>query len=116
MGLLQKNYGLIGVKYENGMKKISMVAAQRNSPQEIESVTLNTETVFLKAECNFNNLTDTARFYYSLDGEKWKQIGSQHKMIYNLAHFMGYRFALFNYATKSTGGYVDFDWFKIDNK
>lgn len=116
LGLLQKNYGLIGVKYENGMKKISMVAAQRNSPQEIESVTLNTETVFLKAECNFNNLTDTARFYYSLDGEKWKQIGSQHKMIYNLAHFMGYRFALFNYATKSTGGYVDFDWFKIDNK
>ena len=26
---------------------------------------------------------------------------------------MGYRFALFNYATKSTGGFVDFDYFRI---
>jgi len=26
---------------------------------------------------------------------------------------MGYRFGLFNYATKQTGGFADFDWFKI---
>jgi hypothetical protein len=26
---------------------------------------------------------------------------------------MGYRFALFNYATKSTGGFADFDYFRI---
>jgi hypothetical protein len=24
-----------------------------------------------------------------------------------------YRFALFNYATQSTGGYVDFDYYRI---
>ncbi|MDA3930286.1 MAG: hypothetical protein PF541_15155 [Prolixibacteraceae bacterium] len=29
---------------------------------------------------------------------------------------MGYRFGLFNYATKTTGGYVDFDYFRITNK
>jgi hypothetical protein len=28
---------------------------------------------------------------------------------------MGYRFALFNYATKTTGGYADFDYFHISN-
>ena len=29
---------------------------------------------------------------------------------------MGYRFALFNFPTKTTGGYVDFDYFKLDDK
>jgi arabinoxylan arabinofuranohydrolase len=35
-------------------------------------------------------------------------------MTYTLPHFMGYRFALFNFATKSTGGYVDYDYFRIE--
>jgi hypothetical protein len=29
---------------------------------------------------------------------------------------MGYRFGLFNYATKNTGGFADFDFFHIDDK
>jgi hypothetical protein len=37
-------------------------------------------------------------------------------MSYTLPHFMGYRFGLFNYATKQTGGFADFDWFKIEEK
>jgi len=53
-------------------------------------------------------------FFYSLDGKIWKRIGSQLKMEYTLPHFMGYRFGLFNYATKTPGGYVDFDFFHIN--
>ncbi|MFW6288086.1 MAG: glycoside hydrolase, partial [bacterium] len=56
-----------------------------------------------------------AYFYYSLDGEKWEKIGEAINMVYTIPHFMGYRFALFNYATKTTGGCVDFDYFKIDD-
>jgi len=37
-------------------------------------------------------------------------------MSYSLAHFVGYRFALFNYSTKVAGGSVDFDYFRISNK
>jgi hypothetical protein len=33
-----------------------------------------------------------------------------------MPHFMGYRFGLFNYATKTPGGFVDFDWFRIEAK
>ena len=43
-------------------------------------------------------------------------IGTQLKMAYTLPHFMGYRFGLFNYATKDIGGFVDFDWFRITDK
>ena len=37
-------------------------------------------------------------------------------MAYTLPHFMGYRFALFHYATKSADGSVDFDYFRIGDK
>jgi hypothetical protein len=29
---------------------------------------------------------------------------------------MGYRFGLFNYATKETGGTADFDYFRLNQK
>ena len=34
-------------------------------------------------------------------------------MSYSLSHFVGYRFALFNYATQAAGGFVDFDCFRV---
>jgi beta-xylosidase len=116
LALLQKKYGLLGVKFENGAKKIVMISAQTANPEEIESVPLKQETVFFKAECNFIERKDLADFYYSLDGKKWTKIGVQLQMAYTLPHFMGYRFGLFNYATKMAGGYVDFDYFNISDK
>lgn len=37
-------------------------------------------------------------------------------MPYTIPYFMGYRFGLFNYATKTVGGFADFDYFRIDDK
>ena len=114
LALIQKNYGLVGVKYENGVKRLVMINAQKdNEPQEIENIPLEKNIVYLKAVCYFENMTDTAAFYYSTNGTDWQRIGNTLKMRYNLAHFMGYRFGLFNYATRLAGGYVDFDWFRI---
>lgn len=115
LALLQKKYGLVGVKYENGAKEIVMVSAQNDEPVEIESLPLKQDKVYLKAECDFRNRKDEADFFYSLDGKSWIKIGSQLKMEYTLPHFMGYRFGLFNYATEEPGGYADFDWFKISH-
>jgi len=114
LALLQKKYGMVGVRFENGQKRIVMASAQNEKFEEIESVPVDKKIVFLKAQCDFTNLADTARFYYSLDGKEWKSIGNTLHMSYSLSHFMGYRFGLFNYATKVTGGYVDFNWFKIE--
>ena len=58
---------------------------------------------------------DVADFFYSLDGKTWNSIGTQLKMAYTFPHFMGYRFGLFNYATRSAGGYADFDFFHISD-
>jgi beta-xylosidase len=116
LSLLQKNFGLIGVKSKGTQKFIVMVNAGTGEPIEVEEVHLSKSKVYFKAECDFTNRKDIADFYYSLDGKKWTKLGSTLKMSYTLPHFMGYRFGLFNYATKSTGGYVDFDYFRINNK
>jgi beta-xylosidase len=114
--LLQSKFGQVGVKMENGEKSIVMVNAGSGKPVEIQKIPLKQNTVYLKAACNFKDKTDRANFYYSLDGKTWTAIGDELKMEYSLAHFMGYRFGLFNYATKNTGGYADFDWFRISEE
>lgn len=116
LGLLQKNYGLVGIKVVGNNKSIVMINAGKGSPTVVQQIPLTEQRVYLKAECDFTNRKDVANFFYSLDGEKWEAIGSSLNMTYTLPHFMGYRFGLFNYATKETGGHVDFDYFHIDGK
>jgi beta-xylosidase len=116
LALLQRKFGLVGVRYNNGTKSIVMVNAQSGRPVEAQSVLLTQKTAYLKAECDFRDRADIGYFFYSLDGKTWIPIGTQLKMEYSMPHFMGYRFGLFNYATKTPGGFVDFDFFHINDQ
>lgn len=116
LALLQRKFGQVGVKYTNGAKTIVMVNGSASRPIEAQSVPLTQKMVYLKAECDFRDKTDIAYFFYSLDGKSWTPIGSQLKMEFSMPHFMGYRFGLFNYATKNPGGCVDFDYFHISDQ
>jgi beta-xylosidase len=112
LALLQRKFGLVGIRNINGARSIVMVSAQTGKPVEVQSVPFTQKTVYLKAECDFRDKADIANFFYSLNGKTWIPIGTQLKMEYSMPHFMGYRFGLFNYATKTPGGFVDFDWFR----
>ena len=114
--LLQKNYGLVGVKMEAAHKSIIMINAGTGNPVVMESIPLNQENIFFKAECNFTDKKDTANFFYSMDGKTWLPLGTPLRMSYTIPHFMGYRFGLFNYATREPGGFVDFDFYRITDK
>jgi beta-xylosidase len=125
---LQRRYGFVGVKMENGAKSIVMMGVepqQRNqrgrrnqssTPVEVESVPLTQSSAYFKIDCDFRNRKDKTAFYYSLDGETWTRIGSILQMSYTMPHFMGYRFGLFNYATKTTGGFADFDYYRVTDE
>ncbi len=113
LSLLQKDYGLVGVRMEGNTKSLVMINAMTGAPQELAKINLKQQRIFLKANCDFSNKKDTAQFFYSTDGHHWKMIGNVLKMSYTIPHFMGYRFGLFNYASKEAGGYVDFDYFHL---
>lgn len=112
--LLQKNYGLIGVRIKGNQKFLVMINAGSGKAEEVESIPINQDHIYLKAASDFTDQKDIAQFYYSLDGKLWNPFGSQLHMSYTLPHFMGYRFGLFNYATKEAGGFAYFDYFRIE--
>jgi beta-xylosidase len=47
-----------------------------------------------------------ARFEYSVDGEVFVGLGGTYELYTGWAFFLGYRFAVFNYATEALGGSV----------
>ena len=108
--LLQKKYGWVGVKMIDGSRFISTAGIGT-----IKDIPLSQTTLHLRVDANFTDRKDEGRFYYSLDGINWNLIGDPLHMEYTIPHFMGYRFALFNYATKISGGYTDFDYFHLRN-
>jgi beta-xylosidase len=111
---LQKHYGLVGVKMSDGAKSLVMVSADADKPEEIASVPLTGKTVHLKVDCDFDSAPEVARFSYSLDGKTWTPIGRPSRLAYTIPHFMGYRYGLFYYSTKTAGGRVDFDYYRIE--
>ena len=73
---------------------------------------LEGDIIYLRIDADFNLYQDVARLSYSLDGKEWTKLGHDFKMKYDFTRlFMGSRFAIFNYATRNTGGYVDIDYF-----
>lgn len=115
------NYGYIAVKKEGTAAKLVMVDAHNNQTEKADkptvaaSVDCTSDIVYLKEDFNFAG-GDKVTFYYSFDGSTWTQLGAPMQLSYELTHFMGSKFAIFNYATKSTGGYADFDYFRVTDK
>lgn len=127
LGSLSYNYGYIAVKKEANSAKLVMVDASGNSaakedkPTVKESVDCTGNIVYLKEDFNYagngdGTDRDTVTFYYSFDGKEWKKLGNAMKMTYELTHFMGSKFAIFNYATDKSGGYVDVDYFRVSDQ
>ena len=114
LGLLAADYGYVGVTKEGGQTSVVMVAFRDGEAQTVERVPFVGDTVHLRAHADFRDRADDGTFFYSLDGETWTPIGDTLEMRYTLQHFMGYRFALFAYATETPGGTADFDFFRLD--
>ena len=122
LSVFQDPYAFIGVKKINGKQYMIMV----NNGTMIDSSEVNTSTIYFKAEALYGSGaamyyggdavegTGTAKFYYSLDNKSFTNIGNVMQMHFKLTVFTGNKFCLFNYSTKETGGYVDFDWFRMN--
>jgi beta-xylosidase len=116
IAMLQRDYGYLAVKQEDGRNHLVMLGVRSGSPVEIERVALDRDLVLLRVECDFRERADSARFHYSLDGRKWNAIGDPHKMSYTIPHFMGHRLAIFYYSTTTPGGHADFDFFRVSDR
>jgi beta-xylosidase len=134
LAAFQRQYGFVGVKMSDGAKSLVMVSAESDKPEEVASIPLSGKSVHLRVDCEFQvapedarfgvdkdgakiygipGAPEVARFAYSLDGKSWTPIGRPSRLAYTFPHFMGYRYALFYYSTKTAGGRVDFDYYRV---
>lgn len=89
-------------------KKVTKVDVTESYRQQLRKQ----KEIYFRIDANFLPGKDVADFYYSTDGKDWVKVLEGYKMIFDYRRFfMGSKFAIFNYATKKTGGYVDIDWF-----
>ncbi|THF75162.1 glycoside hydrolase family 43 protein [Cohnella fermenti] len=142
MVALQGRFGAVGLRVEeDGAKRIVMCstgspeagradvessgmgdAGKNGGEMVVWSAPYEGETVHLRIEFDFrtgsglnsgsNVSVDRAFFSYSSDGETWISAGEPLQMRYALDHFMGCRIGLFHYASRSVGGWADFDYFR----
>lgn len=84
---------------------------------DIESVSLDGNDLWLRIIADFRPGFDLATFAYSTDGDNWNTIGKPFKMKFDYRRFfMGTRFAIFNYSTTGDGGYIDVDSFSYKKR
>lgn len=107
LAIFQDPYAYIAVKQNKGSKFLVMV----DNGKTIDSVSMNMSTIYLRTIAS--NSTKKATFEFSYDNKTYTSLGKGLSMVFNLSVFTGNKFCLFNYATNETGGYVDFDWFRV---
>jgi beta-xylosidase len=110
LAIFQDPYAFIGVKQTKGLKYVIMV----NNGKAIDSVTMGGNIIYLRTIAS--NITGKAQFQYSTDNKSFTALGNDLSMRFSLSVFTGNKFCLFNYATKKTGGYVNFDWFRVSSE
>ena len=110
---LQDDKGFVALAKDGGSYKVVMYCGNKDRESLVKSENLSDSKVYLRIDFDLPIDRGTAYFYYSTDGNTWTKIGNDVKLNYDLHMFVGVRWGLFNFATKTAGGYADFDWFKV---
>ncbi|SIR89650.1 family 43 glycosylhydrolase [Micromonospora avicenniae] len=128
-----RGFSYVAVKRTGGANTLGIVNRVQPFAVDLDQATLenflpgttvslgDATEVYLKADLDFASPVGQlwTTFYYSLDGLNWTRLGSRvgpQTLDGSLAHFMGHRVGLFNYATQETGGHVDFDYYLLSDK
>lgn len=114
LSVFQDPYSYIGVKVVDGKKRLYYYhsAYDETAASDLLGDEITSDVIFLRARVSF--VSETVEYFYSLDNVTYTKFGNGMKPRFTLKIFVGNRFYLFNYATKSNGGYVDIDWFSTE--
>lgn len=107
LAVFQDPYAYIAVKQENETQNVIMV----NNGAIVATAPMQGHTIYFRSIAS--NSSGKASFEYSFDNKQFTHLGNELTMRFSLKVFTGNKFGLFNFATKQTGGRVDFDYFRM---
>jgi beta-xylosidase len=109
LAVFQDPYAFIAVKQDQESRHLIMV----NNGETVATAPLEGNSI-IYLRTTASNHTSKATFAYSFDNLTFTALGNELEMQFNLSVFTGNKFCIFNYATDEPGGYVDFDWFRVE--
>jgi beta-xylosidase len=113
--LLRDQSAYIAVRNDGGSFKVSMVNGLKmnsdwttaSTGSEAGSASISGGKIWLRITVDISPGTNRqGKFSYSTDGNTFTSLGSALTLNNNWQFFMGYRFAMFNFATTALGGSV----------
>lgn len=122
LAMLRDTSGWVGVVRDAGKYTVVMrdnINMDRrwntaNKGEDAATVPLDGKNIWLRVAADIHPGPDrTAVFSYSTDGKKFTTIGRPFPLNNRWQFFMGYRYAIFNYATQGLGGEVNVASFKV---
>ncbi|WBB52920.1 RICIN domain-containing protein [Verrucosispora sp. WMMD573] len=122
LAMLRDVSAWIGVRRDNGATRVVMTnGLNMNSDwdtsstgSEIASAAVSGGRIWLRANADIRPGSGRqARFSYSTDGVTFVPLGTALTLNNSWRFFMGYRFAIFNYATQALGGSVTVRRFEL---
>jgi hypothetical protein len=110
LALLNLPFSWVGVVRDAG--KMTVEAYDQTTGKSVTDPFTGTR-VWLRTHCNFD--VDVCSLSYSTDGVKYKPMGPEMNMPFQLTTFQGIRYALFNYnKAGNPGGQADFNYFRMN--
>ena len=124
LSLLRDRSAWIGVRRSGDVKEIVMVTEltmdenwnTTSTGTVVESVPISNDddVIWFRAFADIRpGLKQRTQFSYSIDGDSFSPIGDKFSMNKDWHFFMGYRFAVFNFATQKLGGQVIVQSFEL---
>jgi beta-xylosidase len=122
LAMLRDSSAWIGVKRDNGASRVVMTSnltmdSNWNTTAtgtEVAGAAISGGKIWLRVNADIRPGSGRqARFSYSTDGVNFTALGSGFTLNNAWQFFMGYRYAIFNYATQSLGGSVTVPRFSL---
>ena len=122
LAMLRQTSASIGVRRSGGSNTVVMVDGMTmddgwntsNTGSVADSSPIAGDSIYLRVHADIRpGASRTARFSYSTDGTTFTELGPEFVLNNQWQFFMGYRFAIFNYATAALGGQVTVKSFEV---
>ncbi|GES66676.1 glycoside hydrolase [Aspergillus terreus] len=123
LALLRDQSAWIGIKNDGGTFRVCMITGltmnsdwtTANTGYEVAGLTVTGGKIWLRATADIHpGSGKQGTFSYSTDGSTFKSLGNALVLNNAWQFFMGYRYAIFNYATTSLGGSVKVSQFSMN--
>jgi beta-xylosidase len=122
LSMFRQSSAWIGIKRTAGASKVAMVDGltmdgswnTTATGTEVASASVSGGKIWLRVAADITpGANRQAKFSYSLDGSQFTPLGNGLTLNDTWNFFMGYRYAIFNYATQSLGGSINVASFQV---